>query len=129
MLGLSSAKAQTTNSLADARYSRADTLRAVGHLFAKRTKGAVGYTSAGASIVSASLFRPKPDEWVPAIEKQSTRGGWLFGGAMLGYGAARLSRYGAERFEQITAAYEQGEPLPPYVRRQLKTKYFRYRPF
>ncbi|GAA4372477.1 hypothetical protein [Hymenobacter koreensis] len=118
------------NTLATARYSPADTIRAVRNLFGLRSKGALGYTAAGSAVLAeaavTTALRPPGTSTGQRID---TNRDWLFGSAMMGYGLLRTKRFGKHRGEQIIAAYEQGEPLPSYVRRRLKPKYFRYRPF
>ncbi|GAB3826497.1 hypothetical protein [Hymenobacter jeollabukensis] len=132
----SAARAQTpgspaaTPSLATAHYSAADTIRAVRHLFEHRIKGAVGYADAGSAVLTAGAV-------AMALRTDSTSEGqridsnrdMLVGSALMGYGVFRAVRFGRTRYEQVVTAYVQGEPLPPYVRRRLKPKYFRYRAF
>ncbi|UYZ58319.1 hypothetical protein [Hymenobacter latericus] len=116
--------------LSAARYSPADTLRAVRHLFQQRGKGGAGYLDGGSALVgqgTSGLLQPR--DTVLADCRIEARQNVLAGGLMMGYGLFRTQRFGPERYEQVAAAYAQGEPLPAYVRRRLKPKYFRYRSF
>lgn len=136
--GVSAAQAQTpasappatSASLASAHYSSADTVRAVRHLFQQRGRGAAGTVAAGGSLIGqgTSNLLQRSDTTL-AKRRLEARQDVLAGSLVLGYGALRTQRFGPERYEQIVAAYEQGQPLPDYVRRRLKPKYFRYREF
>ncbi|RAK63193.1 hypothetical protein [Hymenobacter edaphi] len=124
------AAAPAAPSLASAHYSAADTIRAVRHLFEHRTRGAGGYADAGGTILTAGAV-------AMALRTDSTAEGQridnnsdlMVGSALMGYGLFRAARFGRPRYEQVVGAYAQGEPLPAYVRRRLKPKYFRYRAF
>ncbi|WP_162910779.1 hypothetical protein [Hymenobacter oligotrophus] len=116
--------------LNNARYSPADTLRAVRHLFQQRGKGGDGYLDGGSALVGqgiAGLLQPR--DTTLADRRIEARQNVLFGGLMAGYGLFHTQRFGPGRYAQVAAAYAQGEPLPAYVRRRLKPKYFRYRSF
>lgn len=122
--------ATATSSLASARYSQADTLRAVQHLFQRRIRGGLGMADAGSATLTkgavAMAFRNDSTSEARRIESNQDM---LFGTAVLSYGVFQARRFGRGRYEQIVAAYAQGEPLPEYVRRRLRPRYFRYRPF
>lgn len=134
-IGATAAQAQTTSpaaptSLASAHYSAADTIRAVQHLFQHRSKGTAGTLSAGGAIVgqgTAKLLQ-RSDTTI-AKHRHEAGPDIVVGSALIGAGVLRTQRFGPERYGQIMAAYEQGQPLPEYVRRRLKPKYFRYRGF
>ncbi|MCC3156154.1 hypothetical protein LJ737_02840 [Hymenobacter sp. 15J16-1T3B] len=117
-------------SLATARYSAADTIRAVRHLFEHRIKGAPGYVDAGGTILTAGAvaLALRTDSTAEGRRVESNQD-MMVGSALMGYGIFRAVRFGRTRYEQVVSAYAQGEPLPPYVRRRLKPIYFRYRGF
>ncbi|OON71032.1 hypothetical protein B0919_03300 [Hymenobacter sp. CRA2] len=126
----SATAAATLPPLASLRYSAADTIRAVQHLFTRRLKGAAGYVGGGSATLSkAAVGMALRNDSTSQGQRIDTNQDVLGGGLMLGYGLWRTQRFGPERYAQIVAAYQQGEPLPGYVRRRLKTKYFRYRAF
>lgn len=135
--GLSATQAQTPlllaaapASLASVRYSAADTVRAVRHLFQHRNKGTAGTLGAGGAIVGqgATKLLVRADTTV-AKHRHEAGPDILVGSALIGAGVLRTQRFGPERYAQVVTAYEQGQPLPDYVRRRLKPKYFRYREF
>lgn len=109
------------------RYSMEDTMRAVQHLFMRRTRGAEGWASSGGGLVAnaalrKAVLRRRSPEW----RRQQDNGDLLIGGLMLGYGLWKMARFGPEQCETVLVAYEQGQPLPEYVRRRLKPRFFRY---
>ncbi|RTQ53378.1 hypothetical protein EJV47_01150 [Hymenobacter gummosus] len=115
--------------LSAARYSVEDTIRAIRHLFGQRSKGARGYTAAGsATLTEAALTTALRPAGTAPGQRIDDNQDYLAGGLMLGYGLARGRRFGPQQREQLIAAYTQGEPLPPYVRRRLKPRHFLYRP-
>ena len=48
----------------------------------------------------------------------------VIGGIPAGVGISKLVRFSKPREEAIVAAYQQGKPLPSYVRRRLKPTHF-----
>ncbi|MBX0289899.1 hypothetical protein K3G63_05580 [Hymenobacter sp. HSC-4F20] len=123
--------------LSTARYDRSDTLRAVKHLFIQRSRATRGVLQVGASTVAtaavekvalASSDMKKRDKSFYETRQQETNGDLLIGGLATTYGLFRLSRFGPHQYQRVTEAYEQGAPLPPYLTRKLKTKYFRLEP-
>lgn len=124
--------------LSTARYDRADTLRAIMHLFVQRSKATRGWLQMGTSTVAtaavekAALAASGVKKWDKSFyeaRQQEANGDLLIGGLATTYGLFRLSRFGPQQYQRVTEAYEQGAPLPAYLTRKLKTKYFRYRPF
>lgn len=61
-------------------------------------------------------------------QQQEANGDLVMGGLMAGYGLFRLSRFGPLQYQRVTEAYAQGTPLPPYLARRLKIKFFRLLP-
>ncbi|WP_019949371.1 hypothetical protein [Hymenobacter aerophilus] len=126
-------------SLSTLRYDRTDTLRAVQHLFMQRSKAMRAWLEGGAAIMAtgavkktmvATSSKTKREEGSAYYNdlEQNANGDLLVGGMMAGYGAFRYTRFGPRQYQRVVAAYQQGEPLPPYLQRKLKTKYFRLLP-
>jgi hypothetical protein len=65
---------------------------------------------------------------VPQVGGANAGSDWVGGSLMMAYGLFRFKRFGPQECEQIIVAYKQGEPLPGFVRRRLKTKHFSYHP-
>jgi hypothetical protein len=114
--------------------SRSDSVLAVQRLFKSRRKSgkvltigavpiALGAVFAGAMIsVYNEYYRPGP----PSPFVEGIAGGVALAGLLPGIiGIPRLIRYRKTREKAVVSAYEQGSPLPVYVRRRLKPKYFR----
>ncbi|SDX60043.1 hypothetical protein [Hymenobacter psychrophilus] len=130
----------TLPSLSTLRYGHSDTLRAVQHLFMQRSKATRGWLQAGTGIlldgavkkvvVKASKRKKQPEyvqDHYEDLDQQANQD-IVFGALMTGYGIFRLSRFGPRQYQRVVAAYQQGQPLPPYLNRKLKTKYFRLLP-
>ena len=127
-------------SLSTLRYARTDTLRALQHLFMQRSKATRGWLQAGTAIllegtvkkvvVKTSELKKQPEyvqDYYEDLDQQASQD-IVVGAMMTGYGIFRLSRFGPRQYQRVVAAYQQGEPLPPYLQRKLKTKYFRLLP-
>lgn len=123
--------------LSAVRYDRSDTLRAVQHLFMQRSVATRGWLQAGAGIVATAAVEKtaltvsgvkKADKQHYQNQQQQANGDLVMGGLMAGYGLFRLSRFGPLQYQRVTEAYAQGTPLPPYLTRRLKTKFFRLLP-
>lgn len=130
----------TLPSLSTLRYDRSDTLRAVQHLFMQRSRATRGWLQAGTAIllegtvkkvvVKASELKKQPEyvqDYYEDLDQQANQD-IVVGAMMTGYGIFRLSRFGPRQYQRVVAAYQQGQPLPPYLNRKLKTKYFRLLP-
>ncbi|AHJ97507.1 hypothetical protein Hsw_1912 [Hymenobacter swuensis DY53] len=132
--------AQTAPSFSDlstARYDRSDTMRAVQHLFMQRSKAtrvwlnmgldaAVGATLDKAALAAVAAF--EPDKRYYKTWQQQANGDMVMGSLAAAYGFYRLSRFGPQRYQRVMQAYAQGGPLPEYLQRRLKNRYFRLRP-
>lgn len=123
--------------LSSARYDRADTLRAVRHLFMQRSGATFGLLQAGTNMVATAAAEKtalatsgikKVDKQYYQDQQQEANGDLVVGGLMAGYGLLRLSRFGPRQYQRVTEAYAQGAPLPSYLTRRLKTKFFRLLP-
>jgi hypothetical protein len=114
--------------------SRSDSVLAVHRLFqSRRTSGkiltigavpiALGATFVGALISLGNFYNrtgSPPNPFVDGIA-----GGVMLSGLLPGIvGIPQLIRFKKKREKAIISAYEQGSPLPVYVRRRLKPKYF-----
>jgi hypothetical protein len=135
--GSASAASVVYSGLSAARYDHSDTLRAVQHLFMQRSKATRGWLQAGGSIMAMAAVKKtaltvsgvkKFDKQYYQEQQQETNGDLVLGGLMAGYGFFRLSRFGPLQYRRVTEAYMQGQPLPSYLTRRLKTKYFRLLP-
>ncbi|MBT9392505.1 hypothetical protein KLP40_04955 [Hymenobacter sp. NST-14] len=125
--------------LSTLRYDRTDTLRAVQHLFMQRSKATRGWLQAGTGIlldgtvkkvVVAAQPPNQPDykkDYYENLDQQASQD-ILVGTVMTGYGLFRLSRFGPRQYQRVVLAYQEGQPLPPYLTRRLKVKYFRLLP-
>ncbi|WP_156109411.1 hypothetical protein [Hymenobacter sp. APR13] len=133
----SAAAAVAHSGLSTARYDRSDTLRAVQHLFVQRSRATRGWLQTGAGLMTTAAVEKtalalsaakKTDKQSYQAQQQEANGDLLLGGLMAGYGLFRLSRFGPQQYQRVTEAYAQGQPLPSYLARRLKTKYFRLLP-
>lgn len=133
----SSASSVAHSGLSTARYDRSDTLRAVQHLFVQRSRATRGWLQTGAGLMTTAAVEKtalalsgakKTDKQSYQAQQQEANGDLLLGGLMAGYGLFRLSRFGPHQYQRVTEAYAQGAPLPSYLARRLKTKYFRLLP-
>ncbi|NVO32437.1 hypothetical protein [Hymenobacter lapidiphilus] len=129
----------TLPSLSTLRYDRTDTLRAVQHLFMRRSKAMRSWLEGGAAIMATGAVKKTIVANRSKAERQNHKlrskdveetgtGDLLIGGLMVGYGVFRHIRFGPQQYQRVVAAYQEGEPLPPYLTRKLKTKYFRLLP-
>ena len=134
---VSAAALEVHSGLSAARYDRSDTLRAVQHLFMQRSVATRGWLQAGAGIVATAAVEKtalavsgvkKVDKHYYENQQQQANSDLVMGGLMAGYGLFRLSRFGPLQYQRVTEAYAQGTPLPPYLTRRLKTKFFRLLP-
>ena len=130
-----SAWSQSTNSapelapLSTLRYSREDTVRAVRHLFGQREQDATGYAAGGGALLGkGATATAQHASNAPQMGGANGASDWVGGSMMMAYGLFRLKRFGPKECEQVIVAYQQGEPLPGFVRRRLKTKHFSYHP-
>ncbi|RFP66520.1 hypothetical protein D0N36_04005 [Hymenobacter lapidiphilus] len=125
--------------LSTLRYDRTDTLRAVQHLFMRRSKAMRSWLEGGTALMATgavkktlAVTRSKKERREHEAHyhdlEQSANQDLLIGTLMAGYGAFRYARFGPERYQRVVAAYQEGQPLPPYLNRKLKTKYFRLLP-
>ncbi|MCB2379286.1 hypothetical protein LGH70_16940 [Hymenobacter sp. BT635] len=113
-----------------AQYASNDTARAVINLFAKRQGGGAIW------IVSASLFTVRGVVAAQGAYSTTVNGVVveerdanptpviLVGGLFAGYGVSKLARFSNGKLEQTLQAYHQGTPLPKWVRRRLKPRFF-----
>lgn len=132
--------AQTTpahSDLSTARYDRSDTLRAVQHLFMQRSKATRAWLNLGLDVaVGAALDKAamagasalEPDKRYYKTRQQQANSDMVLGSLAAVYGFYRLSRFGPQQYQRVMQAYAQGGPLPEYLQRRLKTRYFRLRP-
>lgn len=116
-----------SSSLNPAHYTAADTLRAIRHLFLKRLKGAVNYMGTGGGLLIDAAVTTGLQS-ATGVEGQQTdiNQDVFVGSALLGYGLFRFQRYSPTQYKLIVVSYANGQPLPPYIRRRLKRKFFRY---
>ncbi|WP_157530473.1 hypothetical protein [Hymenobacter norwichensis] len=134
------ARAQTTsirNDLSAIRYDRADTLRAVQHLFMQRSKATrdwletgVGILASGVvkkTVLAASGLKREEKEYYRGLQQEANED-LVVGSLLAGYGIFRLSRFGPQQYQRVMDVYAQGGPLPQYLSRRLKTKFFRLLP-
>lgn len=128
----------TLPSLSTLRYGRSDTLRAVKHLFMRRSKKIESWLEGGTAIMATGVVK----KTVVATKSKAERRDNLYyedlnesgnedlvvGALMTGYGVFLDTRFGPQQYQRVVAAYQEGQPLPPYLHRKLKTKYFRLLP-
>ncbi|PRY47163.1 hypothetical protein CLV58_101229 [Spirosoma oryzae] len=143
-VGLSGYAQQTHGADSLARYAigkpvvEYDTVQAVRQLFAAK-RDVAGYTAnigmlttgvGGVFLLSTLAFanlvgglvglKPDPGR-VAVLGLKLTSPGLL----ITSLGVAKRIRYNRKREEAILLAYEQGQPLPPFVRRSLTRRYDR----
>ncbi|WP_426491817.1 hypothetical protein [Hymenobacter sp. 102] len=136
----SSLRAQTAQSHSDlstARYDRSDTLRAVRYLFMRRSQATRGWLQAGTGLAATAVVEKgmlattglkKQDKQYYQTRQQEANGDILLGSLITGYGLLRLSRFGPQQYQRVLNAYLQGGPLPQYLARRLRPRYFRMMP-
>jgi hypothetical protein len=114
-------------SLTATRPSRLDTVLAVRRLFKAKDAGSTEMLGSGLLlVVGTGIAAFAPPTVVGSLgSTQAPAVGLLSSGISIGVGLVRSMRYRNKRRDEVLAAYEQGEPLPTYVRRRLKPKYFR----
>ncbi|MCA8830005.1 hypothetical protein [Hymenobacter pini] len=132
--------AQTTpahSDLSTARYDRSDTLRAVRYLFMQRSKATRGWLQTGVGLTATAVVEKgllattslkQQDKPYYQSLQQHANSNIFIGTLITGYGLLRLSRFGPQRYQSVLNAYLQGGPLPQYLTRRLKLKYFRMMP-
>lgn len=123
--------------LSTARYDHSDTLRAVRHLFMQRSKATRSLLEVGGDLMATAAVKKVAIE-ASGVEKvnkqdyqilqQDANQDLVTGGLMAGYGLFRLSRFGPQQYRRVLEAYAQNQPLPGYLQRRLKTRYFRLLP-
>ncbi|RSK43854.1 hypothetical protein [Hymenobacter rigui] len=141
LLGLAtSSVAQTVpqhSDLSTARYDRSDTLRAVRYLFMRRSQATRGWLQAGTGLAATAVVEKgmlattslrKQDKQYYQSRQQNANGDILLGSLITGYGLLRLSRFGPQQYQRVLNIYLQGGPLPQYLTRRLRPKYFRMMP-
>jgi hypothetical protein len=137
---MTTSQAQTApphSDLSTAHYDRSDTLRAVRHLFMQRSKATRGWLQAGVGLAATAVVEKgmlattslkAQDKPYYQSRQQEANSTIVMGSLMTGYGLLRLSRFGPQQYQRVLNAYRQGEPLPRYLSRRLKPKYFRMMP-
>lgn len=102
--------------------SQADTVQAVRQMFSKRRTGGWIWTAIGAAaavrVVTASVSEGDGNAGGTAL------GAVVLGGVPAAIGVGKLARFSMEKEDAVLGAYGPGKPLPKYVRRRLKSKYF-----
>ncbi|RAK63815.1 hypothetical protein [Hymenobacter edaphi] len=103
-----------------------DTVQAVRRLFnghdAASTSGlAVGV--GGLSVIGVGALMPAPFG-NPGLRGNFIATGALATGVGAGLSLRRMLRFSPKHRDEVLAAYQQGEPLPPYVRRRLRPEHF-----
>ena len=124
-------------SLAVATLSTAaaeDTVQALNLLYARRRMGGISWMLGGTlggvrTLTAASQPTTINTSYGPmTIDDGASAGGLLAGaGVMLlvdGYGLSKLVRFSRGKQMALTAAVRAGQPLPPDVRRRLKSRFF-----
>lgn len=129
LLGLSTfapVAAQRRPPVPSRTYTREDTVFAVRRLFQKQdqqstTRLAIWLGSVSGVAVGAFLPAPFGN---PGLKASSIATGAVVAGTMSGLALGRMLRFRPARRDQTLAAYQQGEPLPRYVRRRLRPEHF-----
>ncbi|WP_461137698.1 hypothetical protein [Spirosoma pomorum] len=116
-------------------FTKTDTIRAIQRLFDyKRTGGRI-YTAIGVpAAIGGAAAGFVGSALMVAItlgkNKNSILPITLLGGAIgltpTGVGIGRLIRYSRRREDVLIDAYESGVPLPGFVRRKLRDRYFEF---
>ena len=126
---LPAAAQQVTPVIPAPNPSHADTVRAVQRIFQKHRTGGWIWTTIGGilalRIATVAISSSSSGSF------SSNTGGTLtglgvFGGIPAGIGVGKLTRFSQMKEAQVISLYAKSEILPPYIRRRLKPKYFRY---
>lgn len=107
-------------------YAREDTVYAVRRLFKSQdvqSTQRLALWLGGVSGVAVGAFLPAPFG-NPGLKTSTIATGAVVAGTMSGLALGRMLRFRPARRDQVLAAYEQGEPLPRYVRRRLRSEHF-----
>ena len=107
-------------------YAREDTVYAVRRLFKNQDAQStqrLALWAGGLSGVAVGAFLPAPFG-NPGLKTSAIATGAVVAGTMSGLALGRMLRFRPARRDQVLAAYEQGEPLPRYVRRRLRPEHF-----
>ncbi|NVO85952.1 hypothetical protein [Hymenobacter terrestris] len=113
----------TTPALAQ-EMAYSDTLRAISRLFERRRRGGGAWVGGGLSSVltlALSLSSPNSDAGSVSAGGIAALVG-LFVAAPVAIGSVNLAAYKKEREEEVTRAYQAGQPLPKKIRSRLKKK-------
>lgn len=98
-----------------------DTVFAVHKLFQQKRRSGASWASAGTSAAFDHSLGYRAGSSTRDNVAQAT----VFGGVPLAVGLLQYGRFSPERETQVLAAYAQGQPLPPDIRRRLRRRHFR----
>lgn len=107
-------------------YTTEDTVRAVRRLFkGQESLGTLRLATGlgGLSGVGVGTLLPAPFG-NPGLKRGAVAFGLVSGGVGAGLALRRMLRFSSRHRDQVLAAYQQGEPLPRYVRRRLRPEHF-----
>ncbi|MCC3157979.1 hypothetical protein LJ737_12075 [Hymenobacter sp. 15J16-1T3B] len=103
-----------------------DTVQAVRRLFNKHdATSTTGLATGvgGLSAIGVGALMPAPFG-NPALKRNFISVGTLATGIGAGLSLRRMLRFSPKHRDEVLAAYQQGEPLPRYVRRRLRPEHF-----
>ncbi|KUG09337.1 hypothetical protein [Solirubrum puertoriconensis] len=116
------------------RTASTDTIMAVMKLFSRRRGGGAGWVAsaglvtlrgyvasrnANTTTINGVVVEQSDADVTPVL---------LVGGAVAAYGVSKLVRFSNGRLDEVLDAYNQGQPLPQWVQRRLKPKFFLVQP-
>ncbi|GAA4371796.1 hypothetical protein GCM10023186_00660 [Hymenobacter koreensis] len=113
-----------------ARYGQKDTAVAIINLFAKRQGGGAAWlvTSGIATVRGYAASRGANQRSINGVVVDESDANpapvFIIGGLAAGYGVSKLVRFSNGRLEETLTSYAAGKPLPTWVRRRLKPKFF-----
>ncbi|WP_188559466.1 hypothetical protein [Hymenobacter glacieicola] len=111
-------------------YATSDTARAIINLFAKRQGGGAlwvimsGLYTARGLVAAQGAYRTTINGVVVEERDADVTPVVLIGSLGAGYGVSKLARFSNGRLEQTLQDHSQGKPLPTWIRRRLKPKFF-----
>ncbi|SMB87879.1 hypothetical protein SAMN00120144_1437 [Hymenobacter roseosalivarius DSM 11622] len=104
----------TSGIIAPAAFS-SDSLQAVQKLFKSRRTGAVLLAVPGGYVFGAGL----------ANVQEGGISSMLIGGVLAGVAINKEARFNKKKESEMLTAYQQGQPLPAYVRKRIKNKHMK----
>ncbi|AYA37373.1 hypothetical protein D3Y59_10110 [Hymenobacter oligotrophus] len=96
-----------------------DSVQAVQTLFRKRRNGGTVFTAIGSLVLLRGVLASGDASGVAVSGAVAA--------PFLAVGIGKLARFGSKKEDAYIKQYQQGKPLPAYIRKRLRPEYFRAR--